>query len=109
MSLVFILDATFLQTTYPDAHIPNVVTAVLASYRGVDTFGEVVVVFSAGLGVLLLLGLNGNAGFWRAKPNGVQLYPKAAPSARVSASRQPEIGDGRGEIPIDESVVEADT
>jgi len=36
--------------------IPNVVTAVLASYRGYDTMGEVTVVFTAGVGVLLLLG-----------------------------------------------------
>ncbi len=34
---------------------PNVVTAVLASYRGYDTLGEVTVIFTAGLGVLLLL------------------------------------------------------
>ncbi|GAB3023014.1 DUF4040 domain-containing protein [Bowmanella dokdonensis] len=38
--------------------VPNLVTAVLASYRGFDTLGEVVVVFTAGLGVLLLLGLD---------------------------------------------------
>jgi len=36
--------------------IPNVVTSVLASYRGYDTLGEVTVVFSAGIGVMLLLG-----------------------------------------------------
>lgn len=36
--------------------IPNMVTSVLASYRGFDTLGEVTVVFTAGLGVLLLLG-----------------------------------------------------
>lgn len=35
---------------------PNMVTAVLASYRGYDTFGETVVIFAAGLAVLLLLG-----------------------------------------------------
>jgi len=35
--------------------VPNVVTAVLASYRGYDTLGEVTVVFTAGVGVLLLL------------------------------------------------------
>lgn len=34
----------------------NLVTAVLASYRGYDTMGETVVVFAAGLGVVLLLG-----------------------------------------------------
>lgn len=37
--------------------IPNVVTAVLASFRGYDTFGETVVIFSAGVAVLLLLGM----------------------------------------------------
>jgi len=36
--------------------IPNIVTSVLASYRAFDTLGEVVVIFTAGLGVLALLG-----------------------------------------------------
>jgi multicomponent Na+:H+ antiporter subunit B len=36
--------------------IPNLVTAVLASYRGYDTLGEIVVVFTAGVSVLVLLG-----------------------------------------------------
>jgi len=35
---------------------PNVVTSVLASYRGYDTLGEVGVVFTAFIGVVLLLG-----------------------------------------------------
>ncbi len=35
--------------------VPNVVTAVLASYRGYDTLGETVVIFTAGIGVLLLM------------------------------------------------------
>jgi len=35
--------------------IPNVVTAVLASFRGYDTLGEVLVVFTAGIGVLSVL------------------------------------------------------
>ena len=35
--------------------IPNVVTAVLASYRGFDTLGEVLVVFTAGVAVFALL------------------------------------------------------
>lgn len=35
--------------------IPNIVTAVLASYRGYDTLGETIVVFTAGVGVLALL------------------------------------------------------
>ncbi len=36
--------------------IPNIVTAVLADYRGYDTLGEVAVIFTAGIGVMLLLG-----------------------------------------------------
>ncbi len=35
--------------------VPNVVTAVLASYRGYDTLGEIIVVFTAGAGVIALL------------------------------------------------------
>lgn len=45
----------YLERTPKDIHVPNVVTAVLASYRGYDTLGEVTVVFTAGLGVILLL------------------------------------------------------
>ena len=36
--------------------IPNLVTSVLASYRSYDTLGEVTVIFTAGIGVLILLG-----------------------------------------------------
>ncbi len=36
--------------------IPNVVTSILASYRGYDTLGEVTVVFCAAIGVMSLLG-----------------------------------------------------
>ncbi len=36
--------------------IPNMVTSVLASYRGYDTLGETTVIFTAGIGVLALLG-----------------------------------------------------
>ena len=47
---------SYLERTMSDIAIPNVVTAVLASYRGFDTLGEVGVVFAAGLAVTLLLG-----------------------------------------------------
>ncbi|NNE57573.1 MAG: DUF4040 domain-containing protein [Hellea sp.] len=72
----------YIDQTAEEIHIPNVVTAVLASYRGYDTFGEAVVIFAAGLGVLLLLGLNGNAGKWRAQPNGIRISSASAPAAR---------------------------
>jgi multicomponent Na+:H+ antiporter subunit B len=47
---------TYLEVNWADTAIPNVVTSVLASYRGFDTLGETTVVFLAGLGVALLLG-----------------------------------------------------
>lgn len=34
---------------------PNMVTAVLADYRGYDTLGETVVIFTAGIACIILL------------------------------------------------------
>ena len=45
----------YLEQGPQETGVPNVVTAVLASYRGYDTLGEVVVVFTAGIGVIALL------------------------------------------------------
>ena len=46
----------YLEQSLLETGVPNVVTAVLASYRGYDTLGELTVIFTAGIGVLLLLG-----------------------------------------------------
>ncbi|MCB1661805.1 MAG: DUF4040 domain-containing protein [Pseudomonadales bacterium] len=46
----------YLEKTPELIDIPNVVTAVLASFRGYDTLGEVFVVFTACIGVLFILG-----------------------------------------------------
>jgi multicomponent Na+:H+ antiporter subunit B len=51
----------YLQQAPGATGVPNVVTAVLASYRGYDTLGETVVVFTAGLAVLLLIGIGAPA------------------------------------------------
>ena len=45
----------YLEEAEPATTVPNVVTAVLASYRGYDTLGEGTVIFTAGIGVLLIL------------------------------------------------------
>lgn len=45
----------YLEDSSHDIGIPNVVTSVLASYRGYDTMGETTVIFAAMVGVLLLL------------------------------------------------------
>ena len=47
----------YLENTPVHMDIPNVVTAVLGSYRAYDTLGEVFVVFTAGIGILFQLGL----------------------------------------------------
>ncbi len=36
-------------------HVPNMVTGVLVAYRGFDTLFETAVIFSAGIGLILLL------------------------------------------------------
>ncbi len=47
--------ASYLADSIPDTGVPNVVTSVLADYRGYDTLGETTVIFTAGIGVMLLL------------------------------------------------------
>jgi multicomponent Na+:H+ antiporter subunit B len=45
----------YLKEGLKETGVPNIVTAVLASYRGYDTLGETTVVFTAGIGVIALL------------------------------------------------------
>jgi len=45
----------FISQTGVDTEVPNMVTAVLADYRGFDTMFETVVVFIAGMAVLAIL------------------------------------------------------
>jgi multicomponent Na+:H+ antiporter subunit B len=47
----------YLRDSPDEIGISNVVTSVLASYRGYDTLGELTVIFTAGVGVLALLGI----------------------------------------------------
>jgi len=45
----------YLRHSLHDAATPNVVTTVLADYRGYDTLGETAVIFTAGMACILLL------------------------------------------------------
>ena len=45
----------YIEDCYRETHVPNIVTAVLADYRGFDTMGETAVVFAGGIAVLLIL------------------------------------------------------
>ncbi len=46
----------YIEQSLQEVGLPNIVTSVLASYRGYDTMGEVTVIFTAGIAVLILLG-----------------------------------------------------
>ncbi len=50
--------------------VPNMVTSVLASYRGYDTLGETTVVFAAGVGVWSLLGRRRRRSDWNKSKTG---------------------------------------
>ena len=45
----------YINDSMAEIGVPNIVTSVLASYRGYDTLGETVVIFTAGIGVMSLL------------------------------------------------------
>ena len=60
----------YLENTPVYMDIPNVVTAVLGSFRGYDTLGEVFVVFVACIGVLFILGVR--------PPEGSRYNPEAS-------------------------------
>lgn len=45
----------YIETTITDTSVPNIVTAVLADYRGYDTLFETIVIFSAGIACFFLL------------------------------------------------------
>lgn len=46
----------FIERSLAETGVPNLVTAVLASYRGHDTLGETTVILTAATGVMVLLG-----------------------------------------------------
>lgn len=65
----------YLAETPKQVGIPNVVTAILASFRGYDTLGELFVIFTAGVGVMFLL------------TNGSSSSPSRLPSADAKGLR----------------------
>lgn len=45
----------YIEKTVEETAVPNIVTAVLADYRGYDTMFETTVIFTAGIVVMMLL------------------------------------------------------
>ena len=49
------LSPKYITDSYEDTKTPNMVTAVIADYRGYDTLFETAVIFTAGLACVLIL------------------------------------------------------
>lgn len=47
--------AHYIRNAYKETATPNMVTAILADYRGYDTLGETIVIFCAGIAAFLIL------------------------------------------------------
>lgn len=45
----------YIEKSLAETEVPNMVTAVLADYRGFDTLGETTVIFAGAIAVLLIL------------------------------------------------------
>jgi multicomponent Na+:H+ antiporter subunit B len=77
----------YIEKSEEETGVPNIVTSVLASYRGYDTMGETNVIFTALVGVLLLLA-TGEQGrrIWSADERNGGVFEESA---------EPE-GDGHG-------------
>ncbi|MFZ7104893.1 MAG: hydrogen gas-evolving membrane-bound hydrogenase subunit E [Peptococcaceae bacterium] len=45
----------YIEKSYEETASPNMVTAVLADYRGYDTLGETTVIFIAGIATVMIL------------------------------------------------------
>lgn len=85
------LSPYFIEHTIDDTAVPNIVTSVLADYRGYDTMYETTVVFAAGLACFFLLrrkrSTNPPARFFRHEPTGVTLRIEEGGKAPEENSR----------------------
>ncbi|MBF0202981.1 MAG: sodium:proton antiporter [Desulfamplus sp.] len=93
------LSPYFIEHTLEDTAVPNVVTSVLADYRGYDTMFETTVILTAGLACFLLLKIptkEVKQRYYRHEPTGVTLriegdrYPdKSAVFTRIDSTWVP--------------------
>lgn len=76
------LSPHYIQESVHETGVPNLVTSVLADYRGFDTMFETAVIFCAGLACLLLLRRykSGSDRYYRHLPTGVILHFKNSKS-----------------------------
>ena len=71
------LSPYYIEQSLEDTSVPNLVTAVLADYRGYDTMFETIVIFAAGIACIFLLRNSGNGEsetrLYRHVPTGITL------------------------------------
>jgi len=82
------LSPYFIQHTMEDTAVPNIVTSVLADYRGYDTMFETTVILTAGLACFLLLRIERKKvphRYYRHEPTGVTLRMEGDKFPRNSA------------------------
>ncbi len=82
------LAQSYLDRAQGDYNAPNIVTAIVVSYRGLDTLGEVTVLFAAAVGVSLALG------FRRKQRASKDLHDHETPVEKVPASEILQTGAG---------------
>jgi len=80
----------YVERTASEIPMPNIVTAVLASYRGFDTMGETMVIFTAGVAVMLLLGLGSVRGGLEVSDAKKALRDAAAPAMADTTKEKSE-------------------
>jgi multicomponent Na+:H+ antiporter subunit B len=57
-----VVSTHYIEKTYEETHVPNMVTAVLADYRSYDTMFETVVIFTGGIAIIaILMGIGGGS------------------------------------------------
>ena len=49
------VSSRYIEKALEETHAPNIVTSLLADYRGFDTLGETIVIFTAGIACIILL------------------------------------------------------
>ena len=84
----------YIENTMHDTHVPNLVTAVLADYRGFDTMFETAVIFCAGIACFLLLrDFSGpKERYYRHIPTGAILHVKN-PAKKIAVGKEFEYMD----------------
>ena len=95
------LAVRFIEQSGEEVGVPNIVTSVLASYRGYDTLGETMVVFAAGVSVLSLLGLRRRRTDLDAPDDAPGDTPGGGSDGTPAGESDIKLGNTRGNLPGD--------